>query len=155
VLPEGGTGIEQFDKNGNHVSTTLTTEGEDGTKTTNVWWTDGTEVVMTRTADGKCSGAVTTRDGRHGVLPDDFFSDLIPTTAGGALTGLERQAERGIPGLSAQALDDVKVGSKFGGPALGVVTALYNVATAETAHDMCVNAWSGGVGVAGGVALMP
>jgi hypothetical protein len=157
VLPEGSIEVKQYDKNGNYVSDTLMTEGEDGTKTTSIAWTDGTTVVMTRTADGKCAGGVTTPDGkggfRHGVLPDEFFSDPIPTVVGGALTGLERQAERGIPGLSAEALEHVAAGGKFGGPALGVVTALYNVATAETAHDACVAAWSGGVGVAGGIAL--
>jgi hypothetical protein len=153
VLSEGSIEVQQYDRNGNYVSDTLTTESEDGTKTTNVWWTDGTSVVMTRTPDGKCSGGVTTPDGRHGILPDDFFSDPIPTVAGGALTGLEKQTEKGIPGMSARALEELGAGAKFGGPALGVVTALYNVATAETAHDVCVNAWSGGVGVVGGIAF--
>lgn len=157
VLPEGSIQVQQYDKNGQYVSESLTTEGEDGTQTTNIWWTDGTSVVMTKTADGKCSGAVTTPDGkggfRHGVLPDEFFADPIPTVVGGALTGLEKQAERGIPGLSATALDNIGAGAKFGGPALGVATALYNIVTAETAHDVCVNAWSGGVGVAGGMAF--
>lgn len=153
VLPEGSLEVQQYDKNGNYVSDSLTTESEDGTKTTSIWWSDGTSVVMTRTPDGKCSGGVTTPDGRHGILPDVFFSDPIPTVAGGALTGLEKQADRGIPGLSAKALEDIGAGAKFGGPALGVVTALYNVATAETAHDACVAAWSGGVGVAGGIAV--
>jgi hypothetical protein len=64
---------------------------------------------------------------------------------------LEKQAQRGIPGLSAHALENVGAGAKFGGPALGVVTALYNVATAETKHDACVAAWSGGVGLALGI----
>ncbi|GAB7068206.1 hypothetical protein H7J06_17895 [Mycobacterium hodleri] len=155
VLPEGSIQVEQYDKAGNYVSDSLTTESEDGTQTTNIWWTDGTSVVMTRTPDGKCTGGVTTPDGkggvRHGILPDEFFADPIPTVAGGALTGLEKQAERGIPGLSAEALENIGAGAKFGGPALGVATALYNVATAETAHDVCVNAWSGGVGVVGGI----
>lgn len=153
VLPEGTLQVTQYDKNGNEVSVTETIHCEDGTETTNVWWTDGTSVVMTRTPDGKCSGGVTTPDGRHGILPDEFFADPIPTTAGGALTGLEKQTERGIPGMSAKALEELGAGAKFGGPALGVVTALYNVATAETAHDVCVNAWSGGVGVVGGIAF--
>lgn len=156
VLPEGSIQVQEYDKAGNYVSDSLTTTSEDGTQTTNIWWTNGTSVVMTRTADGKCTGAVTAPDGkggvRHGVLPDEFFSDPIPTLAGGAMSGLEKQAERGIPGLSAEALENVGAGAKFGGPALGVATALYNVATAETAHDACVAAWSGGAGVAGGIA---
>ena len=48
---------------------------------------------MTRTADGKCTGGVTAPDGRHGVLPDEFFSHPALTTVGGALTGLDEQAK--------------------------------------------------------------
>jgi hypothetical protein len=151
VLPPGSLEVTQYDRNGNVVSVAQAIEGEDGTQTTSIWWTDGTSVTMTRTPDGKCSGGVVTAERKHGILPDDFFADPIPTVAGGALTGLEKQAQRGIPGLSAHALENVGAGAKFGGPALGVVTALYNVATAETKHDACVAAWSGGVGLALGI----
>jgi hypothetical protein len=153
VLPEGSIEVKQYDKNGMYVSDTLTTEGEDGTKTTSIAWSDGTTVVMTRTADGKCTGAVTTPDGKHGVLPDGFFTEPIPDIAGGGITALEKQAGQGIPGLSARALENIEVGAKFGGPALGVVTALYDVTTAETKHDACVAAWKGGAGIVGGVAF--
>lgn len=153
VLPEGTLQVTQYDKNGNEVSVAETIHGEDGTETTNVWWTDGTSVVMTRTPDGKCSGAVTTADGRHGTLADSFFADPIPDVVGGSMTALEKQAEKGIPGLSARALENVGAGAKFGGPAFGVVASLYDVATAETKHDACVAAWKGGVGLAGGVAV--
>jgi hypothetical protein len=155
VLPEGSIEVKQYDKYGNYVSDTLTTEGEDGTKTTSIAWSDGTTVVMTRTADGKCTGGVTTPDGKggfqHGVLPDGFFTEPIPDIAGGGLTALEKQAGQGIPGLSARTLENIQAGTKFGGPALGVVTALYDVATAETKHDACVAAWKGTTGVVGGV----
>jgi hypothetical protein len=153
VLPEGTLQVTQYDKNGNEVSVAETIHGEDGTETTNVWWTDGTSVVMTRTPDGKCSGAVTTADGRHGTLADSFFADPVPDVVGGSMTALEKQAEKGIPGLSARALENVGAGAKFGGPAFGVVASLYDVATAETKHDACVAAWKGGVGLAGGVAV--
>ena len=69
------------------------------------------------------------------------------------MTALEKQTERGIPGLSARALNDIGAGAKFGGPAFGVVASLYDVATAETKHDACVAAWQGGMGLAGGVAV--
>jgi hypothetical protein len=153
VLPEGTLQVTQYDKNGNEVSVTETIHGEDGTETTNVWWTDGTSVVMTRTPDGKCSGAVTTADGRHGTLADAFFADPIPDVVGGSMTALEKQTERGIPGLSARALENIGAGAKFGGPAFGVVASLYDVATAETKHDACVAAWKGGMGLAGGVTV--
>jgi uncharacterized protein YukE len=153
VLPEGTLQVTQYDKDGNEVSVAETIHGEDGTETTNVWWTDGTSVVMTRTPDGKCSGAVTTADGRHGTLADAFFADPIPDVVGGSMTALEKQTEKGIPGLSARALENIGAGAKFGGPAFGVVASLYDVATAETKHDACVAAWKGGMGLAGGVAV--
>jgi hypothetical protein len=153
VLPEGTLQVTQYDKDGNEVSIAETIHGEDGTETTNVWWTDGTSVVMTRTPDGKCSGAVTTADGRHGTVADAFFADPIPDVVGGSMTALEKQTERGIPGLSARALESIGAGAKFGGPAFGVVASLYDVATAETKHDACVAAWKGGMGLAGGVAV--
>jgi hypothetical protein len=157
VLPEGSIRVAQYDKNGNYVSDTLTTEGEDGTKTTSIAWSDGTTVVMTRTADGKCTGGVTTPDGKggfkHGVLPDGFFTEPIPDIAAGGLTALEKQAGQGIPGLSARALENIEAGAKFGGPALGVATALYDVVTAETRYDACVAAWKGGTGIVGGIAF--
>lgn len=153
VLPEGTLQVTQYDQNGNEVSIAETVHGEDGTETTNVWWSNGTSVVMTRTPDGKCSGAVTTPDGRHGTLADAFFADPIPDVVGGSMTALEKQTERGIPGLSARALNDIGAGAKFGGPAFGVVASLYDVATAETKHDACVAAWQGGMGLAGGVTV--
>jgi hypothetical protein len=153
VLPEGTLQVTQYDTNGNEVSVAETIHGEDGTETTNVWWTDGTSVVMTRTPDGKCSGAVTTADGRHGTLADAFFADPIPDVVGGSMTALEKQTEEGIPGLSAGALQKIGAGAKFGGPAFGVVASLYDVATAETKHDACVAAWKGGTGLVGGLAL--
>ncbi len=153
VLPEGSIEVQQYDKNGDYVSDTLTTESEDGTQTTNVWWSDGTSVVMTRTPDGRCSGAVTTPDGRHGVLPDGFFTEPIPDVVGSGLTALEKQSGQGIPGLSARTLDNIEAGAKFGGPALGVVTALYDISTAETKHDACVAAWKGSAGIVGGIAF--
>jgi uncharacterized protein YukE len=151
VVPEGTLEVDQYDKNGNEVSVAQTIKGEDGTETTHIWWTDGTTVTMTRTPDGKCTGGVITADGKQGNLPDAFFSEPIPDVVAGGLTALEKQSEKGIPGLSAETLERVGAGAKFGGPAFGVAAALYDVATAETKHDACVAAWKGGVGVVGGM----
>jgi hypothetical protein len=107
---------------------------------------------MTRTADGKCTGGVTAADGRHGVLPDGFFSHPALTTVGGALTGLEEQAKRGIPMLSPQSVENLGKAGKYGGPTLGIATALYDTVTAKTYQDACVAALSGTAGVAGGAA---
>jgi hypothetical protein len=143
-----------YDKNGKEVSSTFSQDktAYDGTRFTSIKFTDGTEVTMTRTADGKCTGGVTAPDGRHGVLPDEFFSHPALTTVGGALTGLEEQAKRGIPMLSPQSVENLGKVGKYGGPTLGVATALYDTVTAKTFQDACVAAISGTTGVAGGAA---
>jgi hypothetical protein len=124
----------------------------DGTKYTSIKFGDGTQIEMTQTADGKCTGTVTAADGRKGALPNEFFSHPALATVGGALTGLETQAERGIPMLSANAVDNIGKVAKYGGPTLGVATALYDTVTAKTFHEGCVAAISGAAGVGGGMA---
>lgn len=107
---------------------------------------------MTQTPDGTTTGGVIAADGRQGVLPDTFFTHPSLTMVGGALTGLEEQTKRGIPMLSPQSVDDLGKAAKYGGPALGVATALYDTVTAQTFYDGCVAAISGGAGVGGGYA---
>nr|WP_234712786.1 hypothetical protein [Mycolicibacterium komanii]CRL70074.1 hypothetical protein CPGR_01830 [Mycolicibacterium komanii] len=141
-----------YDKNGNEVSSTFSQDktNYDGTRFTSIKFADGTEVTMTHTPDGKTTGGVTAADGRHGVLPDEFFTHPSLTTVGGALTGLEEQAKRGIPMLTPQSVDNLGKAAKYGGPTLGVAAALYDTVTAKAFHDACVAAISGGAGVAGG-----
>ena len=115
---------------------------------------DGTEITMTRTPDGRCTGGVIAADGRHGVLPDEFFTHPALTTVGGALTGLEEQAKRGIPMLSPGSVDKLGSVAKYGGPTLGVETALYDAVTAKTFQDACVAAISGSAAVGGGLATV-
>jgi hypothetical protein len=143
-----------YDKNGHEVSSTFSQDKTnfDGTQFTSIAFADGTEITMTRTADGKCTGGVTTADGRHGLLPDEFFSHPVPTAVGGALTGLEEQAKRGIPLLSPQSVENLGKVGKYGGPTVGVAAALYDTVTAKTFEDACVAAIAGGAGVAGGAA---
>ena len=141
-----------YDKDGHEVSSTFSQDktGYDGTRFTSINFADGTVVTMTRTADGKCTGGVTAPDGRHGVLPDEFFSHPVLSTVGGALTGLEEQAKLGIPMLTPQSVENLGKVGKYGGPTLGVAVALYDTVTAKTFEDACVAAISGGAGVAGG-----
>ena len=142
---------EYYDKDGNFISSTYSQDRKsyDATQFTSIKFRDGTEVTMTRTADGKTSGGVTTGDGRHGVLPDEFFSHPALTLVGGSLTGLEEQAQRGIPMLTPQSVENVGKAAKYGGPTLGVATALYDTVTAKTFQDACVAAISGTAGIAG------
>jgi len=147
-----------FDRNGNRVSSSITEHRLTDTASsrefdlTEIRFTDGTAVTMTSWSDGTVTGDVTTAAGKHGVLPDEFFSQPIPTLAGSSLSGLEKQAQRGIPLLSASAIENVKAGAKWGGPAVGVATGIYNVVGAETVHDACVASWQAAAGTAGGIA---
>ncbi|WP_246228924.1 hypothetical protein [Mycolicibacterium psychrotolerans] len=146
---------DYYDKDGNEISNSFSQDKSryDGTQFTSIQFPDGTEVTMTRTADGKTTGGVTTGDGRHGVLPDEFFTHPEITIAGGALTGLEKQAERGIPMLTPQSVENLGKAGKYGGPALGVATALYDTVTAKTFQDACLAAISGTAAIGGSYAL--
>lgn len=83
-----------------------------------------------------------------------YFSHPVATSVGGALSGVERYVGdgRSIPKVSAAAADSIRVGAKYGGPAIGVATTIYDVATADAAHDACVAGISGVFGLAGGAA---
>jgi hypothetical protein len=54
--------------------------------------------------------------------------------------------------LSPQSVENLGKVGKYGGPTLGVATALYDTVTAKTYQDACVAALSGAAGVAGGAA---
>ncbi|MBO0680138.1 hypothetical protein JRC04_21945 [Mycolicibacterium sp. S2-37] len=152
VYVAGTLKVVHTDRDGNLVSETMTTPREDGGKLTEVWYAGGTKIDISQNPDGTQSGHCTTPDGGYAVLPDSFFQDPIPTLAGGALSGLEVQAGRGIQGLSAPVLDGLKAGAKWGGPAMGIAQAALGVYTADTVYEQCVATWSGGIGFAGGIA---
>lgn len=111
---------------------------------------DGTTVSIRQLADGTLSGTVTTADGRVGKLPDTFFDDPVETAIGGAITGVEKTAERGIPKVNPDILERVEKGARYGGPALGVGQTIFKALTAANFHDACVETWKGTAGLAGG-----
>lgn len=152
LYPAGTTRVLHTDKNGNWVSDTMTTPREDGGTLTEISWADGTRIDISETADGVRTGSCTTADGRESVLPDSFFNNPIPTLAGGVYSGIETAAGRGMFGVSAAELDKVRIGAKFGGPALGVATMVYDLVSADTMWERCIAAWSGGTGLVGGLA---
>lgn len=47
--------------------------------------------------------------------------------------------------------NDFRAGAKWGGPAVGVATGLYNVVGAESVHDACVAAWTAAGATSGGI----
>lgn len=145
-----------YDKTGQVTSSTSSWEEFDGKKVFSVGWSDGTVLHSEEWPDGYKEARVTTADGRSGEISPDspFFSHPVATSVGGALSGVERYVDdgRSIPKVSAAAADSVRVGAKYGGPAIGVATMVYDVATADTAHDACVAGISGVFGLAGGAA---
>lgn len=152
VYPAGTVTVLHTDRFGKTVALTSTIPREDGGSLTEVWYANGTHIAISETADGIQTGSCSKPGGTPTVLPDSFFNDPVPTLAGAALSGLEVQAGKGIPKLSADVLDGLKAGGKFGGPAVGIASMAYNMVSAETLRDRCVAAWSGGVGLAGGLA---
>jgi hypothetical protein len=152
VYPTGTVRVLHLDKNGNWISDTTTTPREDGGKRTDVAWADGTHMTISQNPDGTRSGSCITADKKYAVLPDSFFQDPIPTLAGGALSGLEVKAGKGIQGVSPHVLDGLKAGAKWGGPAMGIAQMALGIYMGDTAYEKCVAAWSGGIGLAGGFA---
>jgi hypothetical protein len=108
---------------------------------------------MKQYLDGTYYGGVSTPDGRHGVLPEEFFTHPAITTVGGGITALEKQSERGIPGLSPRSLDNIGKYAKFAGPGLGITTAIHDTVTATTLREACAEAFSGAAAVPGGEAV--
>lgn len=148
-FPEGTIKVEHSDRNGNKISDTYTYHNKDGSTRTDITWGDGTQLSISKDANGNCLGGATVPGVKSGLLPDTFFTHPALTATGASFSGLEKQAGRSIPMLSADALDDVKLGSKFGGPAIGVATMLYDLNSAQTLHEVCVTTMSGAAGIAG------
>lgn len=145
--------VLHYDRNGNEISKSRSWENFEGTKFMTTTWADGTTVHAEEWEDGYKVARVSTADGRTGEIPADspFFTHPGLTTVGGAMSGLDEYATRGggIPTLSADDVKKVGVGAKFAGPALGIATAIYDVATAD-AGQRCEAAISGTFGVVGG-----
>jgi uncharacterized protein YukE len=144
---------EHWDSNGNWISKTSSSRTPMGYHQTIINWADGTQFVGTETPDGVRTAAFTLPDGRHGVLPPDnpFFTGPFPAIAGGTLTGLEAHIDRGgrLPMVSMDAAEKIGAGAKFGGPALGILTTIYDMGVAETPYDRCVAGVAGGFGIVG------
>lgn len=153
--------VTHYDKDGNFVSQTSTvtwkpdtTYALRGATTTSTRLADGTVLENTQWPDGRATATVHTPDGRQGDIPIELFSNPPAVIAGGAASGFERYLGQGgsIPKLSAEALGELRVGSKFAGPAVGVAEMLFNVAGAETAFERCVDTYAGIGSIAGGFA---
>ncbi|WP_156425468.1 MULTISPECIES: hypothetical protein [unclassified Mycobacterium] len=144
---------DHYDADGNLISWTSSTRTPRGYKKTIMNWADGTQYVIDETPEGVRNGAFTLPDGRPGVLPPDspLLVQTVPDRIGDVLTGLETHIDRGgkIPMLSMDAVEKVGAGAKYGGPALGVMSAMYDFLAAPTPADKCVSVFAGTFALAG------
>jgi hypothetical protein len=144
--------LEQFDKDGNEVSETNSWHdlGNDCNYTT-VSWPDGSHFTMSMDPTGHRTAGFTTAGGRHSAVPVELI-DNISLVSGSGLSGLEKHVVNGgsLPMLTASSVDDIGRAAKFGGPALGVATTVFDMAMADSGKDRCIALVAGVAGGGGG-----
>jgi hypothetical protein len=144
--------VEQIDKDGNEVSESSSWHdlGNDCDYTT-VSWPDGSHWTMSMDPTGYRTAGFTTADGRHSAVPVDLI-DNISLVSGAGLSGLEKHIVNGgsLPMITASSIDDIGKAAKFGGPALGVATTVFDMVMADSDKDRCIAFLAGAVGGGGG-----
>lgn len=147
--------VEQFDKDGNEVSESSSWHdlGND-CDYTSVTWPDGSNFTMSMDPTRHRTAGFTTAGGRHQAVPVQLI-DNMSLGAGSALSGLEKHVVNGggLPMLTAESVEDIGRSAKYGGPALGVATTVFDMVMAESGRDACIAAFGGGGGGLGGWAL--
>jgi hypothetical protein len=147
--------VEQFDKDGNEVSESSSWHdlGND-CDYTSVTWPDGSNFTMSMDPTGHRTAGFTTAGGRHQAVPVQLI-DNMSLGAGSALSGLEKHVVNGggLPMLTAESVEDIGRSAKYGGPALGVATTVFDMVMAESGRDACIAAFGGGGGGLGGWAM--
>jgi hypothetical protein len=144
--------VEQSDKHGNEVSRSSSWHdlGND-CDYTSVTWPDGSNFTMSMDPTGYRNAGFTTASGRHSAVPVELIDD-ISNSSGAALSGLEKHIVHGgsLPMLTAESVENVGKAAKFGGPALGVATTVFDMVMADTGRDACIAAIAGAAGAGGG-----
>jgi hypothetical protein len=129
--------MEEFDKDGNFVARTSSWHdlGND-CDYTSITYADGSNLTMSMDPTGYRTAGFTTSDGRHSAVPVELI-DNISLGAGSAMSGLEKHIARGgsLPMLTAESVENVGKSMKFGGPALGVATTLFDMVMADSGKD--------------------
>jgi hypothetical protein len=118
---------------------------------TSVTWPDGSNFTMSMDPTGYRSAGFTTASGRHSAVPVELIDD-ISNSSGAALAGLEKHIVNGgsLPMLTAESSENVGKAAKFGGPALGVATTVFDMVMADTGGDACIAALGVAAGAGGG-----
>ena len=134
-----------YDKDGNEISEAssftfneLGDHGMTNANVTTVTFPNGTVTTLIEYPGGARSATVHVPGRPPADVPLEIFDNPALMTAEASITGLEAQAPRGIPMLSDDAAERVRIGAKYGGPALGIATALWDVAVADSGFQRCV-----------------
>ena len=147
--------VEQFDEDGDEVSESSSWHdlGND-CDYTSITWPDGSNFTMSMDPTGHRTAGFTTAGGRHQTVSVQLI-DNMSLGAGSALSGLEKHVVNGggLPMLTAESVEDIGRSAKYGGPALGVATTVFDMVMAESGRDACIAAFGGGGGGLGGWAM--
>jgi hypothetical protein len=78
--------------------------------------------------------------------------DNISLVSGAGLSGLEKHVVNGgsLPMITASSVEDIGRAAKFGGPALGIATTVFDMAMADSGKDRCIALVAGAAGGGGG-----
>ncbi|MGV0838503.1 hypothetical protein [Mycolicibacterium thermoresistibile] len=153
---------KHFDKSNNLISKTESVTYNDpgihswaGSKSTTVEYADGTLIMGREFPDGRRSISVKPPNRPEADVPLDLLNHPVLSSASAGFSGLEAQAGRGIPMVSAELSEHVRVGSKYAGPGISILAAAWDVAVADTGFQRCVAAAEGaaslGAGTLGGI----
>ena len=144
--------VEHFDPNGNMISETSSWHDlSNNCDYTSINWPDGSNLTMSMDPTGYRTAGFTTPDGRHEALPVELI-DQMSLGTGSVMSGLEKHLARGgvLPMVTAESLENVCKATKFGGPALGFATTVFDMAMADNFHDRCAAGLAGLAGAGGG-----
>ncbi|WP_188491088.1 hypothetical protein [Williamsia phyllosphaerae] len=152
--PTTGSSETTYDPDGNRVLTIGSSTSVEGTSRT-IRKADGSGVVAYIGAQGQKSGWTFGTDGSYEKdLPTDapFFTHPELTVTGGGISALQNFAEspKGVAALGEATASKVAVGAKYGGPALGIATTVYDMAVADNQYEACRAMYSGVGGTVGG-----
>ncbi len=151
--------VDKYDAAGNLISSVQTVRSNyiDGATWTSIDVPGQAKIDMKTDSFGNTVGTAWAPDGKMATIPADspFFTHPAITSVGAAVTGLETAAGKGAlnMALDAEAINGVKVGSKFAGPGIGVATTIWDMASAQTPREACVAGVSGTLGTIGSTAL--
>ncbi|WP_286137580.1 hypothetical protein [Mycobacterium sp. IS-3022] len=144
--------MEEFDKDGNFVARTSSWH-DMGTDCdyTSITYADGSNLTMSMDPTGHRTAGFTTAGGRHSTVPVELI-DNISMNTGAAMSGLEKHVARGgsLPMLTADSVENIGKTMKFGGPALGAATTVFDMVMADSGKDRCIALVAGIAGGGGG-----